>query len=138
MYADTAPGTLAPSARASTTTSATWLESTMPKVHPASRAMRRMASWPGCQRKRMCRSDRRSEGTSRPAWTTTPRVVPDAEQDQCGVVRAGWWRGSVSGTSAWNHTSMPMTTRLLAIGTNIGAANLPWVLSSAVNRAISP
>ena len=42
------------------------------------------------------------------------------------------------GTSAWNHTSMAMTTRLLAIGTNIGAANLPWVLRSAVNRAISP
>ncbi len=31
-----------------------------------------------------------------------------------------------------------MTTRLLAIGTNIGAANLPWVLNSAVKRAMRP
>ena len=55
---------------------------------------------------------------------------------------AVWWASMVarvgSGTRAWNHTRMPMTTRLLAMGTNIGAANFPWVLSSAVARAISP
>ena len=48
------------------------------------------------------------------------------------MARLGW------GTRAWNHTSMPITTRLLAIGTNIGAANFPWVFNSAENRAISP
>ncbi len=31
-----------------------------------------------------------------------------------------------------------MTTRLLAMGTNMGTANLPRVLSRAVNRAMRP
>ncbi len=31
-----------------------------------------------------------------------------------------------------------MTTMLLAMGTNMGAANLPRAFNKAVNRAISP
>ena len=48
------------------------------------------------------------------------------------VARDGW------GTRTWNHTRTMITVRLLAIGTNMGAANFPWVLSSAVARAINP
>ena len=53
-----------------------------------------------------------------------------------------WWASMVArlgfGTRTWNQTRMAITTRLLAIGTNIGTANLPCVLRSAVARAISP
>ncbi len=42
------------------------------------------------------------------------------------------------GTIAWNQARMPITTRLLAMGTNIGMANLPRVLRSAVKSAIRP
>ena len=76
MYADTAPGIRAPSARARMTTKAIWLATTIPKVQPARRVILRTASWPGCQRNRICRSDRRSEGTRSAPWTTTPTVVP--------------------------------------------------------------
>ena len=61
----------------------------------------------------------------------------ETEQDKPVVV--GIDRGQAGvGVRWWNHTSTTMTTRLLAIGTNIGAANLPRVFNRAVNRAMSP
>ena len=41
-------------------------------------------------------------------------------------------------TTAWNHSSTAITTRLLATDTNMGMANLRRALRSAVNRLISP
>ena len=85
----------------------------------------------------MWRSERRSDGTSSAAWTTTPIVVPMPSR-----TRALWWVSMVDrlgwGTRTRNQTSTAITTRLLAMGTNMGAANLPRVFNSAVNRAIRP
>ena len=47
---------------------------------------------------------RSREGTSRAAWTTTPRVVPTASS-----TRPAWWASTEArlgwGTRAWNHSS---------------------------------
>ena len=132
----TAPGPTF-SDRASTTSNATWLAITSPKVHPDRRTMVRTASWRKSGFQCSCRPARRRLGIMNPAWATTPAVVPNPRSR----ISPRW--ASTPPTDAWR-TVVPKTrstaisTTLLAMGVNMGAPNLRRALSRAVPTLMNP
>ena len=77
---------MAPSASASTTTRATWLATTQPKVHPASRVMVRMAWLAGCHRNVEVEVGPEQGGDEQGGLDHHAQGGADAQQHQAGVV----------------------------------------------------
>ena len=112
-----------PNAKARTTASAIWFETTMPRVQ--------LESWPTRRTAASRRSNRHcslrppadtSDGTSSIAWIATPTVVPSPSSASLdGEVATDESVGE--GSMAANQISTAMHTTLLAIGVHAGAPN---------------
>jgi hypothetical protein len=80
----------------------------------------------------------RTEGQWARAMRATPPVVPTAKRSFWDSAVPTPASSGVPDTMAAKARKVPITTTLLAMGANIGTANLSWALSSPPATAAMP